>query len=339
MRTIAYCSPLMPVEWIAAHGLRPQWLSLRPSMDRPSVANTRGVCPYAGAVIDAALAGTDGAALVLATVCDQMRYAAALVGSRGRRPVFLLNVPSTWQTAAARDLYLAELRRLGQFLVQMGGTPPTDGALGRMMLAYDHARQSACAVRDRLSARQFSQLLAALRGPLDEVSMELPNRCVKDAASAKPSDAPREGIPLAVLGGPLLEADDALWDLIEQAGGRVVLDATEGGQRTLPARFDPIRTASDPLGELTAAYFGGIPDVFRRPNSGLYEWLGRELAARRVRGIIFRRYLWCDLWHAELHRLRQWSPVPVLELDVAPGDLSASGRMQVRVEAMLEMLR
>ena len=119
----------------------------------------------------------------------------------------------------------------------------------------------------------------------------------------------------------------------------MVLDATEGGERTLPARFDPARTASDPLGELAAAYFDGVADVFRRPNSGLYEWLDHELAARQVRGIIFRRYLWCDLWHAELHRLTRRSPVPVLEIDVESGDLGASSRVQVRIEALLEMLR
>ncbi len=82
MRTIAYCSPLVPVEWIAAHGLRPQWLSLRAGADRPSVAGTRGVCPYAGAVVDAALSGIDDAALVLTTVCDQMR----VCGGAGGKP-------------------------------------------------------------------------------------------------------------------------------------------------------------------------------------------------------------------------------------------------------------
>ncbi len=223
----------------------------------------------------------------------------------------------------------------------MGGTAPASGDLGRVMLTYDRARQAARAVRDRISARQFAESLAAVRGPLEDIrvhpcvsAVSSDARCERDS---KP-DAPLTGIPLAVVGGPLLAPDDALWDSIERAGGRVVLDATEGGERTLPAPFDPGRIAADPLGELAAAYFG-IPDVFRRPNSGLYDWLGRELTARQVRGIILRRYLWCDLWHAELHRLSGWSPVPVLELDVTPGDLAASSRMQVRIEAMLEMLR
>ena len=63
-------------------------------------------------------------ALVLTTVCDQMRYVAAMLEQRGSCPVFLLNVPSTWQTPAARQLYLDELRRLGRFLVQLGGKAP-----------------------------------------------------------------------------------------------------------------------------------------------------------------------------------------------------------------------
>ena len=86
---------------------------------------------------------------------------------------------------------------------------------------------------------------------------------------------------LAILGGPLLETDCGFFDLIERAGGRVVLDATEGGQRTLPRPFDPARVAAEPLQELADAYFDGIPDAFRRPDTRLYEWLGRELAARQ----------------------------------------------------------
>ena len=93
---------------------------------------------------------------------------------------------------------------------------------------------------------------------------------------------------------------------------------------------------------MSGAYFDSIPDAFRRPDSGLFQWLGRELAARQVRGIIFRRYVWCDLWHAELQRLKKWSPVPVLEIDAGAtsgsDDAGARNRVQGRIEAFLEML-
>jgi benzoyl-CoA reductase/2-hydroxyglutaryl-CoA dehydratase subunit BcrC/BadD/HgdB len=303
MNAVGYSSPFVPAEWIAAHGLRPERLRLH-----PSERLTRGICPYAGALLDAAQGSggwSDIAGLALATTCDQMRYVAAMLGQRGNRPVFLLNVPSTWQTPAARQLYLDELRRLGRFLVRLGGKTPSGEELTQVMLAFDRVREE-----DRANSR----------GPT-----------ARDGGGG--------GIPLAILGGPLLETDCEFFALVERAGGRIVLDATEHGQRTLPRPFDLSRLAADPLAELADAYFDAIPDAFQRPDTRLYEWLGRELAARQVRGIILHRYLWCDLWHAESQRLKQWSPTPVLELDVGPDDTAAPNRIQGRIEAFLEILK
>jgi benzoyl-CoA reductase/2-hydroxyglutaryl-CoA dehydratase subunit BcrC/BadD/HgdB len=332
---IAYSSPFIPVEWIAAHGLRPHWLRPRSASSRLVLAVTRGICPYSGALLDTLFSEADNSepgpfsacsALALTTICDQMRYAAALAESGGRCPVFLLNVPSTWQTVEVRELYLDELRRFGRFMQRIGGAPPTDDELARVMLAYERARQKLQSMRANLSARRFADALAELRGSLT-------------ALAEPPAGSPRtEGIPLAVIGGPLLEDDYTFYDVLENAGGRVVLDATEGGERTLPKKFDPEKTAADPLQELAESYFTTIPDVFRRPNTGLYEWLEGKLAERRVRGIVFRRYVWCDLWHGELQRLKQWSPVPVLEIDAGADDLSAANRIQSRIESFLEML-
>jgi benzoyl-CoA reductase/2-hydroxyglutaryl-CoA dehydratase subunit BcrC/BadD/HgdB len=298
MNAVGYCSPFVPAEWIAAHGLQPHWLRLHPTEKL-----TRGMCPYAGALLDAALTATrpDVFAFVLTTTCDQMRYVAVTLQQRGGPPTFLLNVPSTWQTPTARQLYRDDLRRLGRFLVGLGGKTPCDAELANVMLAFDRTRQG--------------------------------------AGAGDPAADEESGIPLAILGGPLMETDSEFFALVERAGGRIVLDATEGAERTLPRPFDAARVAARPLEELADAYFDGIPDAFRRPNTALYEWLGRELAARHVRGIILRRYLWCDLWHAELQRLKEWSGTPVLEVDVGPDDVASPNRVQGRIEAFLEMLK
>jgi len=399
MKTIAYCSPFVPPEWIAAHGMRPSWLRLR-RVDSPQTAGLqRGVCPFASAVVEAVLAETEASAVVLTTTCDQMRHAATLLrrvprvpsgcgrvpSGCGSLPVFLMNVPSTWQTAAARQIYLDELVRLGRFLVRLGGKEPSGDELAGVMLASDRARCEVRAARTRLSARGFAQAVADLRRGGRRVAgipglgagdsglgksecrmqnAEIPNLKseIRNLKSEIPSPqppvpgpwsavpgpwplAPRpwpppptDSVPLALVGGPLPEEDFEILDLIEQAGGRVVLDATEGGERTLPPPFDADRTRADPLGELADAYFLRIPGVFRRPNDPLYEWLRRELAAREVRGILFRRYLWCDLWHAELYRLRQCTRLPVLELEVVCDDSSSQSRTLSRLEAFLEML-
>jgi benzoyl-CoA reductase/2-hydroxyglutaryl-CoA dehydratase subunit BcrC/BadD/HgdB len=316
----------------------------------------RGVCPYAGAVVDAVACGGPWAGVVLTTTCDQMRYAASVLEHRGDPPVFLMNVPSTWQTATARSLYIEELRRLGRFFAGLGGKPPAHEELAEVMSRFDRARAQVRQARARLSARQFAEALMAVREDAAAVQPLLPprggrggeNSTLRDVGNAcdrspRPGLFPTErtragGPPLALVGGPLLPRDYDLLDWIERAGGRIVLDASEWGERTLPRPFDSQRRLCDPLEELADAYFGGIPDVFRRPNDPCYEYLRREMAARQVRGVVFRRYVWCDLWHAELPRLKARSPVPVLDLDVAQSEASAEGRTVGRVEAFLEML-
>ena len=330
---IAYCSPFVPVEWIAAHRCQPRWLRMHGAGGPSPVSGRRGVCPLAAGVATAVTSGVEAGAVVMTTACDQMRYAAAWLEQQACLPVFVMHVPSTWQTVAARELFLEELRRLGRFLVHRGGQSPSGPELAEVMLRFDAARAALRQARRWLPAREFTAALLAVR---------------EDAEAAVPRDpGPSElsvghavngGVPVAIVGGPLVTQDYELFEWFEHAGGRIVLDATEWGERTLPRPFDPARVGSQPVEELADAYFGSIPDVFRRPNDPCYEYLTRELAARHVRGLVVRRYVWCDLWHAEVARLKARLPVPVLDLDVAGHEDSAAGRTRGRIEAFLETL-
>ncbi len=317
MITVAVASPMIPPEWIAAHGVQPRCVPA-PMKMASEAAGRRGVCPYAGAVTEVS------GGIVLATTCDQMRYAASVLEQRGDAHVFLMNITSTWQTPAARSLYIDELHRLSRFLVRIGGRPPAAEDLAETMLRFERARARLLHVRGAVSAREFAAALVTVRERSD--------------VEVRP-ERPREGVSLALIGGPLPQADYEVLDWIEDAGGRIVLDASEWGERTLPRPFDPQRRLASPLDELADAYFGSIPDVFRRPNDPCFDYLGRELAVRQVRGVVFRRYLSCDLWHAELPRLKAVSGVPVLDLDVAQSETSAQGRTRGRIEAFLEMFR
>lgn len=327
MDNVGYFSPFVPPEWIAAHGLRPVWLTLERTTAHAHVTTRRGICPCAGALVANAICGATPGALVLTTVCDQMRYASAYLDTSSDVPTFLLNVPSTWQTPQTRQLYREELERLGRFLVQTGGREPTSRQLELTIERYDDRRTAALETRPNMSARQWAEKLVSLRS--DSTSGIL-------AETATDSG---DGISLALIGGPLLAEDGSFLELVENSGGRIVVNASEDGERTLPGLVDRRHLKDDPLDELVRIYFDTIPDVFRRPNTRLYEWLGEHLSAHSVRGIIFLRYPFCDLWHAELHRLRQWSEVPVLDIDVATGKQGESSRTRGRIEAFLEMFR
>ena len=305
---VAYCCPYVPPEWIAAHGLSPHRV-LPASVPAGGDRGIReGLCTYVQAFLDHLRRAEDIRAAILTTLCDQMRRAGELLAAETSLPVFLLNVPSTWQTAASRELYAEELRRLGRFLVRLGGRAPGDGELTRQMRRYDAARSALRRLVGQVAASAWSRAAAKFpcQGRLD------------DPPSPQTSGAPN-GVALAILGGPLLAEDMALLDIIEQAGGRVVLDATDSGERALPAPFDLTAASRDALGELARAYFDHIPHAANRPDSRLVDWLGAELSSREVRGIVFHRHTWCDLWHGELARLRGWTDLPVLDLNAGAG--------------------
>jgi benzoyl-CoA reductase/2-hydroxyglutaryl-CoA dehydratase subunit BcrC/BadD/HgdB len=322
MKTIIYTCPYVPAEWIAAHGLRASRLLLDRADSGISPARTEGVCPYVRSFIGEVMRNRDADGVVVTTVCDQMRRAFDIIVRNCDLPAFLMNVPSTWQTLTAQKLYVDELKRLSGFLVGLGGKSPSKDTLAEIMLEYDDARTSIRLARERLSAKQFAEVIAE-------------NRVCNKLHTLHD----RAGVPLAIVGGPLMKADFDLFDMIEQLGGRIVLDATETGERGMCPKFDRRRLVGDPLLELAHAYFAGIPDASRRPNSELYNWLKHELTGRAVRGIIFHRYVWCDLWHAELGRLKDWCDLPVLDIDSAGDNEIDLPRIQNRIRAFLEMLQ
>ena len=162
MTTVAYSSPFVPPEWIAAHGLQPLWLPLG-SAARAGIS--RGLCPYAEGLLEAA-ASPPAAALVVATTCDQIRHAVAAAEAHGPLPLFLVNVPATWESPAAVRYYRDELLRLGRFLLELGGTSPPRGRLARIMLRYDRARAALRGdgpAASRRPARQWAEAIHAYR--------------------------------------------------------------------------------------------------------------------------------------------------------------------------------
>ena len=312
MKTVVYSCAFVPCEWIAAHGLRPK--RIRPAATVPDVVGPMaGLCPYTQAFVNAVCADEAADAIIVTTVCDPMRRVPDLLAPRTCALVHVMNVPSTWQSVSARQLYVDELCRLSERLVGLGGKRPHEAELAEVMREYE-AR--------RLDLRQATPPAWGC------------------TTARKHQTWPRsgDGVPLAIVGGELLSGDMRIFDLVEQAGGQIVLDATDNGQRTLPAPLDRRRMQSEPLMELARAYFGSIPHAFRRPNGELYRYLKTELAERNIRGMIFRRYPWCDVWNAELPRLRDRAGIPVLDLDVgSQGDDRI--RLEGRIQAFMEMLR
>jgi len=329
MKTIIYTCPYVPVEWIAAHGLRPSRIIPDAAGTAGLHSRAEGLCPFVQGFINEVVTNKQACGVVITTVCDQMRRAYDILLRRCDVPLFLMNVPNTWQNVTVQKLYIDELKRFGRFLIGLGGKSPSDNALARIMLDYDTARTTILTAGGHLPARQYAEIIAAFG---------------RDGPGETPHDitlpeSKIEGVPLAIFGGPLMRQDFDIFDIVEEAGGHIALDAAETGQRGMCAPFDRLGLRDKPLLELASAYFCGIHDASRRPNSGLYRWLKCRLADTAVRGIIFHRYVWCDMWHAELQRLKDWTDLPVLDIDTAGNNQTAKQRTTNRIRAFLETLQ
>jgi benzoyl-CoA reductase/2-hydroxyglutaryl-CoA dehydratase subunit BcrC/BadD/HgdB len=323
---VVYSCPYVPAEWMAAHGLSPSRIIPSAVSDTSQI---EGLCPYAQAFINKVTNDEDADGIIVTTLCDQMRRVYDVISEDSSVPAFLMNVPNTWKTIAAHRLYTDELKRLGRFLIRLGGRAPSKDQLADAMLAYDTSRAELMAMQGMLSSHDMARAIGDFNrgGPSALESLRQQRHKAK------------RGVPLAIVGGPLLAEHLEVFDIVERCGGRIVLDATETGTRGMCGRFDRRSLRDDALGELTAAYFGTIPDASNRPNSRLYRWLKERLNANGVRGIIFHRYIWCDMWHAELARMKEWASVPVLDVDIGGDSEAVSAGARQRIEAFLEMLR
>jgi hypothetical protein len=242
-------------------------------------------------------------------------------------PTFLLNLPSTWQSGSAFKLYLHELRRLGRWLADIAGISPNDDDIIETLLEYDAARQE-------LRRRKASLPVAEFRRQVEAFFADPPGL---PPMPDPPVNSSKSAASVALLGGPLTDGRAEIFDAIADAGGRVALDLTRDGPISLPAPIDRRNARRAPLEEMAAAYFPAIPSIRYRPNTPFYQALQRELTEAPVRGVILIRHTWCDLWHAEVARLREWLDVPLLDLDTeGPTDRA---RMVGRLAAFLEMLQ
>jgi benzoyl-CoA reductase/2-hydroxyglutaryl-CoA dehydratase subunit BcrC/BadD/HgdB len=376
---VFYTSPWVPPEWIKAHGLEPRGIWFSEDFTLESLPLAAGVCSFANAVVRFAEKQT-ASALVFTTHCDQLRRGFDSVAGSASSRVFLFNLPVTWQTPVAQRIFASELERLGHFLVTLGGRSPSSEAFLQILAESNRVRARLLGAAASCPARQYAEAIARFhwdgsisQPPAAEHTCPQPRQVRPSAASQRSSDptlypaGAAEGrrapdlnaIPVALVGGPLPRSQWHVLDVIESAGGRVVLNATEAGERSLwsaanaqvsdrpggqggretTSGLSAASAGSEPaLQAITHAYLDRYVDVFQRPNSRLYDWLKQRLSSRRVRGIILWQYVGCDLWRAEAQSLRDAFGLPVLLLE-ADEAVSDSLRQSGRIQAFLESLK
>lgn len=315
-------SPWIPAEWIRAHGLTPRSICGTENFLRGALPLTGGVCAFAEAAVQLTQTNA-GSVVVFSSACDQMRRGFDKATLLGGGRAFLFNLPATWQSPAAKEIFRSELQRLGRFFLTIDGIEPSPDKLRQEMGHSGFARRQLLQSAPGSSPRGFTEAVARFHWD--------------GAVLPVQEDARANQVPLALLGGPFPALHWKVLDEIEAFGGRVVLNATESGERSLCPVFE-LGPDSDPLEALVHGYCDHILDVFQRPNTRLYSWLKPRLASRGVRGIVLWHFTGCDLWRAEAASLREAFGLPVLLLE-ASAELGDGPRELTRLQAFVETLQ
>jgi benzoyl-CoA reductase/2-hydroxyglutaryl-CoA dehydratase subunit BcrC/BadD/HgdB len=330
-------SPWVPPEWIQAYQLEPCGIWTQEAA--LEVVPAAGVCAYAEMVVRWAEKETP-APFVFTTHCDQLRRSFDALSRAAGSRAFLFNLPVTQGTVAARTLFQDELDRLGRWLKAWSGKPPTAEVLGQVLREGERGRQRLREAAERCPARPFAEAVRHFHrtGQVDEAM--LAHGWPHCRSLVPQNQGKSDPIRLALVGGPFTVPFWPLFDEIEKAGGTVVLNATESGERSLGAEVSSAGEAwrQSPQPEEAGRYFSErIVDMFQRPNDRFYTWLMPRVTARKVQGIVLWLYYGCDLWRAEWATLREQLHLPVLLLEA---DETGSGfeRAKIRLQAFLESL-
>lgn len=306
------------------------------------------ICPFARAQIGEMAARTNlyygMVDLVVAPItCQHLKEVAETWEYRGEVEIFKLGIPHQ-RGEMEREYFTDRLRLLGERLGKFTGKAITDAGLEEAIALYDRMSLLLAEIglmrRDPLSpltTKDFATLNHAsfyadpgfMVEELERIREEL-----RTGLSIEPSSRPR-----FLLAGPsLVPGDTAILDLVDAAGGDVVVEEFFEGMRS---RRQPAAGGGDPFSRLARSYLQGrLPPAFMRSSTGQrLDFILKLVEDFNISGVIWYELLCCETYDQESYFLfRKLSekgiPMLIVESDYSPLD---TGALRTRLGAFVEL--
>ncbi|HEY5530111.1 MAG TPA: double-cubane-cluster-containing anaerobic reductase [Thermoleophilia bacterium] len=295
------------------------------------------VCPY-----------VESCDLVIGeTTCDGKKKAYELFGELA--PVYVMELPQM-KRPADQALWRGEIDRLVAKLEEVTGRRLTAEALSkaikevndkRRALQRLNAARKASPVpisgKDALLAVQvaFYDDVPRFTQMVNAIADELEQR-IAAGTGALPAGAPR----VLVTGSPMSIPNWKLHDVIEKAGGAVVMEELCTGSRYYEKLVDETATDIDGMLDAVAEKYLDINCACFTPNPGRTEDVVRLAQEYRADGIVHYALQFCAPYQIEattIERAAQKAGLPVLRIDT-DYSMEDVGQLSTRVEAFLEMI-
>ncbi len=336
---LGFLTAYVPEELFHAAGLTPTFIFHTPDDRGHARTHLPGfTCWIAGSALDQALAGKlDGlAGVALAQTCDTMQGLTDLWRRNvSHIPLLHFGMPLRLDGPSAHTYLLAELRSLRERTQALTGRPVTDDALRESIALYNRnrglVRRIYARAADFAPPDLYELVRAAFQTPREIYNQEL-GRHLGDATNLLPNTS----APLLLLAGPAL-ADPILFEVLDQAGARVVGDLLDLGERYFAV---DIAADGDPLEALADRLLALVPTPTKHhPQRSRAAHLLSMAQERNAHGVIFVRQKFCEphgFDYVQLAHALDQADVPHLLVELEQA--SQAGQLRTRVEAFVEML-
>jgi len=346
----AYCT-FFPQELAIAAGAVP--VSLCGTKEDPIAAAEehlpRNLCPlikssYGFAITDSCPYFVLSDLIVGETTCDGKKKMFELM--QAKKPVHVMQLPSTQEGEEALALWAAEICRLKERIEEEFQVTITDENLREAIRIVNEERQ---AIKDLLDTNKqnpplipnvellrasWSSMFAIDKRDGIRAAQELKAKLLKEKADAQPTDRPR----VLVTGCPMGMGSEKVIRIIEELGADMVAMENCTGYKTLELQADPDH--EDPIMALAEKYIQ-IPCSIMSPNPRRLDLLRRMIEEFKVAAVIDLTWQACHTYNIEAYSVGQMVkdlglPYLHLETDYSNSDVET---LKVRIEALLEMTR
>jgi benzoyl-CoA reductase/2-hydroxyglutaryl-CoA dehydratase subunit BcrC/BadD/HgdB len=285
--------------------------------------------------------------------CDQMRRGFQALSANLGREVHPIQLPATRATESA-EYYAGQVRRFVADAEAHHGLrfDPEAALAWHQQWAEAADALKAAALSPEISPLDLHEMfhLFFIARPFGLAYF------FKNLIANAPRFKPSRRVVLA--GSPLAHEDTAVIARLEASGIGVVplnctgLNAVELPGGVIDEDYTPplppsLRGVAKPggvtsmkmelVGSLALQAFNLPPCIRARPNTPVYERIGRVIAETGASGLIVKCLKFCDQWYTERERMRRSFDIPVLvfDSDYAPGGMD---RLESRIDAFIEML-
>jgi benzoyl-CoA reductase/2-hydroxyglutaryl-CoA dehydratase subunit BcrC/BadD/HgdB len=309
------------------------------------------ICPFARAQVGERLLKTNPYyslldMLVAPITCQHLKKVAEIWEYYGDIKVFKLGIPHQYDGDLELEYYTDRLRVLKDRLEVFTGNKITDNKLSEAIDLYNKMRELLKkismirrAMSPPISSSDFIKLNHAsfYADPIFMVN-ELES-LRKKLEKSQPTDKPNR--PRLLLAGPnLAHGDYKILELIEAAGGEVVIEELCEGMRYYWHR---IENNGDPFQSLAKGYLRDrVPCAFMRSSTKKrFDFALGLIIDFNVSGVIWYELQCCETYDQESYyfnkKLREQN-IPMLIVE-SNYDISDAGPLRTRIDAFIELMK